>query len=636
MRPPPPPLRPLPPERARVCLTAPTGRSAALGAALIAALATALAACGDPDAPLDDAPDALADADPAPEPEPVPEPCDGLDLDGDGRCDREAADWSATARIEPGTDRRDIFALGDALPEAVTEGLGHAQVWPVDVSGILMPYAAVGRALDPDADDPTLIALRRGAADIVGFETLPGFYTWLGLPPYDPPAADGPFARLPYAAPRPPGVPDGAPMAVGVIPTESVDALTFSCTACHAGRLLGRTVVGLANRRARANSFFRIARQMLPVLSSPLLLDLIDVTEDEAALIERTLSHARNVEAVDPLALGLDTSLAQVALSLARRGDDPYAEPDRERQLHPLPNALSETPADSKPMPWWTLKYKTRWLADGSITAGNPVLTNFLWNELGRGTDLRALERWMQANRRVIDTLTVAVFASEPPRWTDFFAPETIDLPAARRGQSAFAARCARCHGTYEKAWDAPDAESLDPIARLATTRVVYHARTPVLDVGTDPARAAGMAHFGPRLNDLAISRWMQTTVEVQRGYVPPPLDGIWARYPYLHNNSVPTLCALLTLPADRPTTFRQGPSEDAATDFDADCVGYPIGDAIPPSWAEGPEAEVNLVDTRRPGLSNAGHAEMLDGRDGNPPLTAEERADLVMFLKTL
>lgn len=595
-------------------------------APLLLTLAT-LTACGDPDT-LDLTPDAAPDAAPTPDATPPTEPCDGLDTDDDGTCDRHTADWTRDARIPPGTHRADIYHQGEALPATAREGLAHAQVWPVTPSGILMPYDAMQRALDPDAQDPKLLALRRAAANVVGFETTPQFYAWLGLPPYNPPeiTALGP----PYAATPPQGAPEGAPMAVGVIDTDTVPALTFSCTACHAGRLLGRTVIGLANRQPRANAFFRIAKSLLPTLSSHILLDVIHITPDERALIDRTLTATARVDARDPLALGLDTSLAQVALSLARRADDPYATPDPTRQIRPLDNPLATLPADSKPMPWWTLKYKTRWLADGSIVAGNPVLTNFLWNELGRGTDLRELEAWMRDNPRAIDTLTVAVFATEPPRWTDYYPPDTIDLTAARRGQQSFTARCATCHGTYHKAWDDPTIT--DPTDRLTTTRLDYPERTPIHDVGTDPHRHQGMQHFAARLNALAISQWMQTTVEPQTGYVPPPLDGIWARYPYLHNNSIPTLCALLT-PDARPETFHQGPSEDPATDYDPTCVGYPTGEAIPPTWLD---IEDSLIDTTRPGLSNAGHTLMLDGTDGNPPITEAERMDLIEFLKTL
>jgi mono/diheme cytochrome c family protein len=550
---------------------------------------------------------------------------DGLDVNADGFCDRTTVDWTAQVRLEPGTHRGDLFGLGDALPGAISEGLGHAQVWPVDVSGILLPYDSLTRALDPEQPDETLQGLRRLAGQIVGFETMPGMYDWLGLPAYNASGAG------PFGSPHPIGVQPQMPMGVAVIDSEWGPALTFSCTACHAGRLLGRTVMGLANRQSRANEFFNISLRVLPSLDTPVIRDALGTTEGQSALIARAMVSADNVVAKKPQALGLDTSLAQVALSLARRGDDPYATPDAERSANPPAHPLDSLVADSKPMAWWTMKYKTRWLSDGSIVAGNPVFTNFLWNELGRGTDLRALEGWMQSNRRAIDTLTAAVFASEAPRWTDYFDASTIDLAAAQRGQAVFEARCASCHGVYEKAWDASDAAQLEPAARLATTRVVYHAQTPVLDVGTDPNRAQAMATFSAKLNGLAISQWMQTVIEPQTGYVPPPLNGIWARYPYLHNNSVPTLCALLTPPADRPETFRQGPSESEA-DFDADCVGYPVGDAIPAEWAD---VRGNLVDTTRPGLSNAGHSAMFDGTDG-PALTAEGRSDLIAFLKTL
>ncbi|MCB9543440.1 MAG: hypothetical protein H6703_13465 [Myxococcales bacterium] len=140
-------------------------------------------------------------------------------------------------------------------------------------------------------------------------------------------------------------------MAVGVIETDTVPALTFSCTACHAGRHLGRTVIGLANRQPRANAFFRVAKSLLPTLSSSVLLDIIQITPAERALIDRTLTAAARVDARDPLALGLDTSLAQVALSLARRGDDPYATPDPTRQIRPLETPSPSSPPTANPCP---------------------------------------------------------------------------------------------------------------------------------------------------------------------------------------------------------------------------------------------------------------------------------------------
>jgi mono/diheme cytochrome c family protein len=331
--------------------------------------------------------------------------------------------------------------------------------------------------------------------------------------------------------------------------------------------------------------------------------------------------------------LGLDTSLAQVSLSLARREEDEFATRNPELERNPRENLLATFVADSKPAVWWTLKYKTRWLSDGSIVSGNPIFTNFLWNELGRGTDLVELEEWLITNRRIADELTVAAFATVSPRWEDFLGFDELDLEAAQRGEIHFNAMCASCHGTYEKGWNAENAATLDPAGLFATTRVIYHEQTPVLDVGTDLQRAQGMDAFAERLNELAISQWMETVVEVQSGYVPPPLDGIWTRYPYLHNGSVPSLCELLTPASERIATFWVGPADNAETDFDADCVGYPVAEATPASWSDDPRA---YYDTALPGLSNAGHDEWLLDSEGEPVLSDSETRDLIEYLKTL
>jgi mono/diheme cytochrome c family protein len=550
-----------------------------------------------------------------------------LDLDGDLSCDHERADWSREASVPDGEPRTDIFQLGDDLPDVTYEGMTYASSWPVTVSGVLVPYAPIERFFLASTDDPVVSAFRSLLRSQAGVETLDGLFEWLGPPPFNPPDATGPY-RTPY----PPGQGEGDRMGVTRLPTEHGEALTFSCAACHAAPLFGRTVVGLTNRRARANSFFHLGLGALDAVDNETFVQLTDATEGEVALLQRVRDRAGAIGVKVPLTLGLDTSLAQVALSLARRGDDPYATRDPNREASPLPNALEDQPADSKPMVWWTLKYKTRWLSDGSIVSGNPVFTNFLWNELGRGTDLDELEDWLNAHPREVDTLTAAIFATEPPRWTDTFPASTLDEAAAMRGEVLFNAHCSSCHGTYDKGWSAPDASTRTATERLHTTAVHYHAQTPVYDVGTDPLRYQGMQHFADRLNELAISQWMQTVVEPQTGYVPPPLDGIWARYPYLHNNAVPNLCELLTPAELRVTRYYQGPADDPDTDYTSDCVGYPTGEAVPESWRE----EDALFETTRRGMSNQGHDDMLLNAQGEEVLSADDKVDLITFLKTL
>lgn len=551
----------------------------------------------------------------------------GIDMNGDGICDRENADWSENARLPEGGDRRDIYQLGEHLQEVVTRGLEHMLVWPVDVSGALLPWGPMQRLLDPEATRSGVLAQQNLMRQQLGFGTLPEMYEWVGLAQHDgsPEAWPG--------QPWPAWVEEGMYLGVGVIDTPYGEALTYSCATCHTADLFGRTVVGLSNRRAQANEYFHAAAEFYPSIRPSIFRSLTGANEDEVELFTQTQRNLARVGLKIPEARGLDTSLAQVGLSLARRGLDPFASRDVNAEREPRHNELETHIADSKPAVWWNLRYKTAWLSDASIVTGNPIFTNFLWNELGRGTDLELLEAWLQNNLQAVDELTVAVFATEAPRYVDFFGEERVDVEAARRGEALFNATCSQCHGVYLKAWNGDNAHELVGDDLLATTFVQYNPQTTVEDVGTSPLRAEGMAFFAERLNELAISQWMETVVEVQEGYVPPPLVGIWARYPYLHNHSVPTLCEML-LPAHmRSEVFWMGPDQDPETDFDHDCVGLPVGEAIPESWRENPRDE---IDTRRTGLSNQGHDEWLQDEQGEPIFSAEERRDLVEFLKTL
>lgn len=553
----------------------------------------------------------------------------GMDLDADGVCDHDAADWSRDATLPPEGHRANIFELADDDWAAAREdGLLTASAWPITVSGLLLPYAPLAAFLDDTDPDPTKAALRSGAKAILGFDTMAGMYDWLGLPPYSPADATGAF-RTPY----PPGLGPGDAMGAATLDTEWGPALTFSCAACHVSEAFGRTVVGLTNRKARANAFFHLAQQFFPDIPSEAFASVTGATDAELELFERTQRNLPAVGAVLPSVRGLDTSLAQVSLSLARREPDAWAERSDTYERDPRPAMLESFVADSKPAVWWNVKYKTRWLADGSIVTGNPIFTNFLWNELGRATDLHELRGWLEDNREVSDALTVAVFATEAPRWIDVLGADGLDLDAARRGRAVFEEHCAACHGSYDKGWDAPDAAGRDLRGKLETTAVRYHDQTPVLDVGTDDQRARGMADFTESLNRLELSAWMKTLVEVQEGYVPPPLEGIWIRYPYLHNASVPTLCDLLSPAEERPTEFWLGPADDPTTDFDADCVGYPVGEAMPAAWLDD---DAGHFDTTRPGLSNRGHDSFLLDSGGQPVLEADTKADLIAFLKTL
>src|SRR5262249_53082697 len=107
-------------------------------------------------------------------------------------------------------------------------------------------------------------------------------------------------------------------------------------------------------------------------------------------------------------------------------------------------------------------------------------------------------------------------------------------------------------------------------------------------------------------------------------GYARQPLDGVWARAPYLHNGSVPTLADLLEVPEQRPKQFYRGYDV-----FDPERVGF-----VSNVDSDGGRMffQFRTIDESGkpvPGNSNSGH---LYGTDLKP----EQKRDLIEYMKTL
>ena len=114
-----------------------------------------------------------------------------------------------------------------------------------------------------------------------------------------------------------------------------------------------------------------------------------------------------------------------------------------------------------------------------------------------------------------------------------------------------------------------------------------------------------------------------QSTYADVDGYVAPPLDGIWASAPYLHNGSVPTLWHLLH-PDERPVVWRR-----IALAMDEEAVGLVVEsrDDVPKRLSKSERRW--YFDTRSVGKSAAGHRYP-------DALDESEKVDLLEYLKTL
>lgn len=135
---------------------------------------------------------------------------------------------------------------------------------------------------------------------------------------------------------------------------------------------------------------------------------------------------------------------------------------------------------------------------------------------------------------------------------------------------------------------------------------------TPLSDLQTDPARSDLFDEaFVSRFGDVGKGyTWRFSHYRATDGYANTPLDAIWARGPYLHNGSVPTLRALLSPPEDRPATFYRG-----CTDFDPVDVGFACESGF-------------LFDTQLTGNGNGGHLYGTGLPDG-------EKSALIEYLKS-
>lgn len=539
----------------------------------------------------------------------------------------QSPEWSQTALL-PVDGRWNPYGFSESEFLKKREmGQIHAHLYPVQTTGILIPEKPLREILDNTTWNPLVAILNEIFKDVADVDSFDGLFRWAGLVP--PP---GPQSPPQFLVALPANFQRGDLYGFSRFEKNGVDVFTMSCAACHSDQLFGQTVLGMSKRFPRANEFFIRAQRAAPLYTPWLVQMYTGATDTEMDFLNSSFENLRAVGLRQPLVLGLDTSLAQVALSLNRRAPTPWAEKDSFYETDPRPDFLDRYPGDSKPAVWWNTKYKTRWLSDGSVIDGNPIYTNLLWNEIGRGSDLHELDAWFAKNSHVIEELTTMVFSTQAPRFEDFFAAEKIDRVSAQRGEKIFLQRCTRCHGIYEKNWSQPGAELLSWAEQIKTHRVIYPQPTRVYDVGTDAYRRQAMKSL-ERLNDLQISKNQGILVKAQEGYVPPPLVGIWARWPYLHNNSIPNLCALLTAAEKRPRTYVAGPPQDPQRDFDSNCNGYPLGSKAPRQWFVDPDF---FFDTTLRGLSNSGHDEGIFLDQEKELLSDQDKIDLIQFLQTL
>jgi cytochrome c5 len=366
---------------------------------------------------------------------------------------------------------------------------------------------------------------------------------------------------------------------------NGVKIVSNNCLSCHSDKLNGKLIIGLGN--TTADNTNDITQQINGVeafigikhgKTSPEMTAFQPFARGFRAVAPHIRTEVQGINPADKIF---------AALSAYRKSTDLQwlEQPQFEIAHRVVP---TDVPA------WWLLKKKN-------------VL---YYNALGKGDMARAimasamLTMKDSTEARKIDTKFVDVLAylkSIPsPKY-----PNAIDATLAVKGETVFLKNCASCHGKQ-----GANGEYANLLVNLET-------------VGTDRALADEYFTY-PKYHTWYNQSWFakgtnKAELLPNKGYIAPPLDGIWATAPYLHNGSVPTLDDLLNS-KQRPTMWSR--TFDNTADYDAVKIGWKY-------TVETTKNNIKTYNTATYGYGNGGHT-------FGDALTADERKALIEYLKTL
>lgn len=367
---------------------------------------------------------------------------------------------------------------------------------------------------------------------------------------------------------------------------NGVRVVAPNCLQCHATEINGEFLVGLGNIN-------------------------VDFTEDQSSIIPLAsfaieLAYGRNSpewEAYEPFAKAIEATGSvllvenlgtnpadKIAAALAAHRD-PISLEWLEEPAYVIPDEVVPTDVP----PWWVLKKKNAMFYAGigrgdfaRIMMASSLLTMI------DSTKARAVNNNFNDVQAYINSL-------EAPSY-----PFDINMDLAAEGELLFKSNCATCHGSYGAQETYPN--FLVDVDVVQTDRML-----------SDVYESDQFKNFRDWLNEGWLGQNPNgAQIVADGGYVAPPLDGIWATPPYLHNGSVPTIADLLNS-SQRPDFWKR--SFDS-TDYDEEKLGW----KYTPDTAK---RDDQTYDATIPGYTNVGH-------NFGDEYTAEQRKAVIEYLKTL
>jgi len=357
-----------------------------------------------------------------------------------------------------------------------------------------------------------------------------------------------------------------------------------NCLQCHAQVFDGKLIVGLGN----SFSDFTMNRGGTAMLAENFLKNL---KGDNVKKYDAAKNFLTAIKAISPKLItstkGVNLADGLAALLVSHR--DPQTLQWSDKNLLSLPDEIIPTDVPA----WWLLKKKH----------------GMFYNGFGRGDFGRFL---MASNLLTVSDTSEAkevdshfndvlafINSIQPPKY-----PKAIDESMASNGQEIFNATCSKCHGTYGADGEYPNL--LIPESMIKTDSALYTSN-----------------YSNPQFVDWFNKSWFTSgdhpaQLVPYRGYIAPPLDGIWVTAPYLHNGSVPDLEAVLNS-KKRPTYWQRSFTKQ---DYNYDNPGwnYEVKDST---------GSNEVYNTTLKGYGNYGHY-------FGDKLSDKERRAVIEYLKTL
>ncbi len=384
-------------------------------------------------------------------------------------------------------------------------------------------------------------------------------------------------------------------MGVFNVKYKNMDIGVLGCTACHSGKAAGIFVPGLGNKTIDP---YTVGRDTLRIQR---FWGFGNRNPDFKYIHEKALYFAKVTS---------DRNIASLTRGLV---------PDSTIKTffykdHGLPYPKDMGRGQVKAPHLWGIKEKR---PAGVFNDGSLSGDSYAWIF---GAELFASDsgEHLRAVLTQIKWLTDKVLANLlPPQY-----PFKIDKDRVLRGQEVYKNTCIKCHGGHER----------DPQGHpIYTTPKVI----PKHIVKTDEEKLNIIDDEFIRLVETGSLRDLLTFEEenIRKGYFAPKLWGVWSRFPYMHNGSIPSLYDILLPPEKRPIIFSMLEAGEEYR-FDKERVGLTLFDQreYKRKLRSAIKGDRDIYYIKREGQSNQGHYFVKTfGK-----LTHEDRLDLIEYLKTL